>query len=147
MIKISHRGNLYGPDLNKENTVDSIFNAISKKYEVEIDVWTIDGYLYFGHDMPEHRVDLKIINNIGLNGWFHCKNLESLTFFKENLSNYKFFWHQTDDFTLTSNNYIWTYPGKNISKQSIIVHLEKPTQEYLDNFNGYGICSDYIGHL
>ena len=47
MIKISHRGNLYGPDLDKENTVDSIFNAINKNYEVEIDVWVIYGFLYF----------------------------------------------------------------------------------------------------
>ena len=23
-----------------------------------------------------------------------------------------YFWHQTDDFTLTSHGYIWTYPGK-----------------------------------
>lgn len=147
MIKISHRGNLYGANPNEENTIDSIFNAINKNYEVEIDVWVINNEIFFGHDKPEYKTDIKVINDIGFRGWFHCKNLEALVFFKDNLRYYKFFWHQTDDFTLTSNNYIWTYPNKNISKQSIIVHLDKPTQEYLDNFQGYGICSDYIGHI
>jgi hypothetical protein len=34
------------------------------------------------------------------------------------------FWHQNDDFTLTSKNYIWTYPGQPYTASSVIVMPE-----------------------
>ena len=56
------------------------------------------------------------------------------------------FWHQKDDVTLTSRNFIWTYPGKPLTDNSIAVLPE------LNNDNSmkmlpkklFGICSDYI---
>ena len=56
------------------------------------------------------------------------------------------FWHQEDDVTLTSRNFIWTHPGKQLTENSIAVLPE------LNNDNSitmlpkklFGICSDFI---
>ena len=53
----------------------------------------------------------------------------------------KYFWHQMT-ITLTSNGYIWTYPGKKLSKKSICV-LPETKKTKIKNFIS-GICSDYI---
>jgi len=52
-----------------------------------------------------------------------------------------YFWHQEDDYTITSEGYIWTYPGKKLFNKSICVLPE--THDY-KNLNCLGICSDFI---
>ena len=141
MLKIAHRGNLYGPDPEKENTLEAIFHALSLGYDVEIDIWVIGGILYFGHDEPTHIVDAFVLEKVGNHGWFHCKNLGALQFFKECGNDYNFFWHQEDDYTITSNGYIWTYPGKETTPYSILVHLGIPDKTTLAK-SIYGLCSD-----
>ena len=141
MLKISHRGNINGPDLEKENSIEQIFIAIGKGFDVEIDVWVIDGLIFFGHDYPKYLIDDFIIKKIKDSAWFHCKNLEALLFFANNPVPYVFFWHQKDDFTLTSNGYIWTYPNKDITSSSIIVDLDL-NYKY-SNIIPYAICTDY----
>ena len=141
MLKISHRGNVNGPDLEKENTIEQIFIAIGKGFDVEVDVWVIDGLIFFGHDYPKYLIDDFIIKKIKDSAWFHCKNLEALLFFSNNPVPYVFFWHQKDDFTLTSNGYIWNYPNKDITSSSIIVDLDL-NYKY-SNIIPYAICTDY----
>ena len=141
MLKISHRGNVNGPDLEKENTIEQIFIAIGKGFDVEVDVWVIDGLIFFGHDYPKYLIDDFVIKKIKNSAWFHCKNLEALLFFANNPVPYVFFWHQKDDFTLTSNGYIWTYPNKDITSSSIIVDLDL-NYKY-SNIIPYAICTDY----
>ncbi len=51
------------------------------------------------------------------------------------------FWHQNDDFTLTSKNIIWTFPGKKLSLNSICVLPDLDIK--LDGLV-MGICSDNI---
>jgi hypothetical protein len=78
--------------------------------------------------------------------WIHAKNLDALYVLQANpVLNY--FWHQEDDFTLTSQGDIWTYPGKPLTKNSIMVMPEwnDPKFENL-NLDCLGICSDYV-HL
>ena len=142
MIKISHRGNINGPDPENENTIGSISLAIQRGYSVEIDTWVIDGKIYFGHDKPITLINESVIDKIGDRGWFHCKNLEALTFLSK-FKDINYFYHNNDDYTLTNKNYIWTYPGKEISKNCIMVNLSMPN---LNNLNVWpaGICSDYM---
>jgi hypothetical protein len=140
---ISHRGNLNGPDPENENTLKSIFLALEKGFDIEIDTWVIDNLIYFGHDKPTTIIEEKIISQIGNNGWFHCKNLEALTLLSKFDNNINYFYHNQDDFTLTNKNYIWTYPEKPISERSIMVNLDVPK---LTNYKilPAGICSDYM---
>ena len=73
--------------------------------------------------------------------WCHAKNIDA---FKKMLQRgIHCFWHQEDDVTLTSNGYIWTYPGKQLTTKSICVLPEKVNY---NKFDCAGICSDYIIH-
>ena len=149
MRLISHRGNIEGPNPEKENHPDYIMDALLQGFDVEIDVWCIDGKLMLGHDEPTYDItslelNVEILKSKEL--WFHCKNLEAITYFAENgtgLTNY--FWHQEDDFTLTSQNIIWTYPGKSLTLNSICV---MPEWANIHNKGELpeckGVCSDYI---
>ena len=139
MILISHRGNINGKILEAENHPDYIDDTIKMGYDVEIDLWFIDGKTYLGHDKPQYEVDDKWLENRIDKLWVHCKNIDSLNWIRSTVLHY--FWHEEDTLTLTSKNYIWTYPGKQPIKGSIAVMPEI----YNDNVSlCLGICSDYI---
>jgi hypothetical protein len=143
MKLISHRGNINGKKENFENHPDYIINAINLEFDVETDIWLIDNKFYLGHDNPEYQIDYEFINYYQNNIWFHCKNIDS--FYQLNKMNIsKYFWHQNDDITLTSNGYLWTYPGKKLTDKSIAVLPEFNSYNEKDLKKCYGICSDFI---
>jgi len=139
MLIISHRGNVIGKDEKLENNPKHINSLLKINIQVEIDVWVKDGILGLGHDNLDHVIDYNFIQQDGL--WCHAKNLDALYFMlNNNVKN--FFWHQEDDFTLTSSGYIWTYPNKLITNKSIIVDLNKDWKT--KKYNSYGICVDFL---
>lgn len=140
MIKIAHRGNINGKILERENSPDYILEAISKGYDVEIDVWLIKDELYLGHDNPKYIINPSFIENKRL--WCHAKNIQALNYCLKNKKKIHSFWHQNDDYTITSNGFLWTYPGKLLVPSSIAV-----LPELIPNYNTknvLGICSDFI---
>jgi hypothetical protein len=141
MILISHRGNLNGKMESLENDPTYIDIAILKGYDVEIDVWFKDGILYLGHDNPQYEVNFKWFMDRINNLWVHCKNLDAILYFKNLELKFNYFWHQEDDITLTSLNYIWAYPGKQPIKESIAVLPEIHNDDISQSL---GICSDII---
>jgi hypothetical protein len=146
MIKIAHRGNISGPNEELENNPDYLYKAILAGYDVEADFWLIKGKFYFGHDEPIYPVDIYDIHQNVKKIWLHCKNLEALDFTLSIPNYYRSFWHQEDDFTITTNGYIWTYPGKPITNKSILVVKDVPSKDML-SLDMAGICSPYIGEL
>ena len=139
MILISHRGNIDGKIVERENHPDYIDEAIALGYDVEIDLWFIDGRTYLGHDEPQYEIDDCWLEERTDKLWVHCKNVESLNWIRSTILHY--FWHEEDTLTLTSENYMWVYPGKQPIVGSIAVMPE------LENDNVLlctGICSDYI---
>jgi hypothetical protein len=141
MILISHRGNINGRFESYENEPNYIELALSKGYDVEIDVWYIDNVIYLGHDNPQYVVDFRWIRDRLNRLWVHCKNVDAVVYFKDCGYDINYFWHQEDILTLTSKNYIWVYPGKQPIKNSISVMPEINN----DNItNCLGICSDLI---
>ena len=52
------------------------------------------------------------------------------------------FWHESDKYTLTSQGWIWAYPGQPGGRYSIAVHPEKLSDEEVKKFAG--VCSDYV---
>ena len=141
MIKIAHRGNVSGPS-DRENEPDYLLDAIAQGYEIEVDIWFIGGTLWLGHDYAQYKIDYTFLSKIADQAWFHCKNLEALHYFTDVLSGTRYFWHQEDDFTLTSNGYIWTYPGKDVTRRSIIVDLTLDNKKQYDGV-AYAVCTDY----
>ena len=61
MKLISHRGNIKGPNPYRENTPTYIDCAIGNGYDVEIDVRSIDGELWLGHDEPQYKIEHKCL--------------------------------------------------------------------------------------
>jgi hypothetical protein len=52
--------------------------------------------------------------------WCHAKNIEAVLMMKKE-NNIHYFWHQTDDITLTSQGYMWAHPRKQPIENSIAV--------------------------
>ena len=123
MILIAHRGNSTGQNPEKENHPDYINKAIDCGYNVEVDVWFVDGILYLGHDKPQYSIEVSFLENPKF--FCHAKNIEALHFMLKN-PKIHCFWHQDDEVTLTSNGFIWKYP-----------------EVYFDG-KLWGICSDCL---
>ena len=139
MILIAHRGNVNGPKPERENTTDYIEEALSLGYEAEIDVWG-RSQLWLGHDKAENPCPIKFLMKHRKKLWIHCKNLEAMHTLRE-FPSLNFFWHEEDRFTLTSQRFIWTYPGNRVCNKSVVVMRD------IKEHNGqicFGICADYL---
>jgi hypothetical protein len=140
MKVISHRGNIHGPDKNNENKPSQILLAIEAGFDVELDLWVIDNNIFLGHDFPQYKINFLFLKNIKDKAWIHCKNLEAIYFLQKRKTVFNYFWHQNDDFTLTSLGYIWTYPMKESGPNSVIVSLRGDS-----DFSEmpFGVCTDF----
>tara|TARA_B100001123_G_C15269695_1_gene1009816 strand:+ start:767 stop:1201 length:435 start_codon:yes stop_codon:yes gene_type:complete len=140
MILISHRGNISGPKPEYENDSNYIESALQSGFDVEIDIFFYKNSLWLGHDLPKHKIkNVEWLKNKHL--WCHAKNIQALDFMLKE-QNIHCFWHQEDDCALTSKGYIWTYPGKDLFSNSIVVLPEQINKTDFSNISG--ICSDYI---
>ena len=144
---IAHRGNIEGPDSNLENHPNQVDLAINYGFDCEIDLHYLEENFYLGHDTPTHLVSIKWLLERKNRLWIHCKNYSALNKFAEDKNSFNYFWHQEDDFTLTSTNLIWTFPGQKFGQQSILVlpelyldlnAIDKETMKKV-----YGVCTDY----
>lgn len=151
MKLIAHRGLMRGPDAECENNPVQIVAAIMRGFDVEIDVRMRDNQFYLGHDHATYEISSAYLCNPRF--WIHAKDFESaeqLSHMRSQGADINFFWHQSDDRTLTSQGYWWTQPGQLLSSQSIAVMPE--TQMSVDQLSAWsativcaGICSDYVG--
>jgi hypothetical protein len=101
----------------------------------------IGNEFYLGHDGPEKRVSVDFLTRDGL--WCHAKNVRALAGLQE-LGCHTFF-HDTDDVTLTSRGFLWTFPGKELTPFSICVLPERHAPRGSKLPTAAGVCSDYIG--
>ena len=140
MLLIAHRGNIKGRRPDLENSPFYLLTALEKGYDVEVDVWYNDDKWYLGHDSPQYLVERVFVETKGF--WCHAKNLQALESMIE--CGIHCFWHQEDDFTLTSKGYLWTYPGKPVCSRSILVCKDEDTTLQMAQQDIKGICSDYV---
>jgi len=138
MIIISHRGNLEGPT-NSENHPSYIKNALELELNCEVDVWYTNGKYWLGHDEPMHEIEESFLENDKL--WCHAKNKEALENMIKNNKIHSF-WHQEDDYTITSRGYAWVFPDKPLLKNSICVKPELGINGDLNKC--HGVCTDYV---
>lgn len=137
MIYISHRGFIDGSDKNIENNPDQIKFLLSKNINIEVDIHFYKNKFYLGHDEPVYEINSGFLENKLL--WCHAKNYEALDALRK--TDAHFFWHQEDDYTITSKGFVWVYPGKPLIKNSICVLPEKNNLNFSDC---YGVCTDYL---
>lgn len=141
MILIAHRGNTNGSIKSLENKPEYLDSAIKLNYNVELDIWYINNELWTGHDYPQYHIDLNWLETRIKKIWIHCKNIDSLLYFKSQSNPFNFFWHENDTITLTSLGFIWAYPGK----QPILHSIAVLPEFYNEKIDGcLGVCSDII---
>jgi len=144
----SHRGNLDGSNRQWENHPSQINKAISAQFNVEIDFWYVEGECWLGHDFPEHKVSWDFLAQIKYQVILHAKNVEALGFLSNKDAHY--FWHDTDDYTLTSWGWVWMHPlahstGKGYTNMTILALPENSASDFDQDFytNIGGVCTDY----
>ena len=137
MYLISHRGNINGIQKSKENDPNYINRAIEGGFDVEVDVRYNKGKFFLGHDYDQYEIDKNFLLSEKI--WCHAKTTIALSALHQIGAHY--FWHQEDDYTITSKGFIWTYPGKKLLPNSICVLPEEAN--YIE-INCLGICSDFI---
>ena len=93
---------------------------------------------WLGHDEPTEAVDREWLKDNDL--WCHAKNYNALEAMMA--MGIHCFFHQKDDYTLTSYGYMWAYPGKPGGVKTIAVHPEKLSLPEVKKFAG--ICGDNI---
>ncbi len=156
MRYISHRGNLTGANKNDENTIPYIAAAVEKGFEVEIDLWRVKNRWFLGHDNPEIEIDDNYLIAHRFLFWIHCKNREALSGVR-NLSVYDaplhYFWHQEDQYAMTSNGWVISYPGRDACLPRAVCMcpeqflLQDQISQYLIDQGFHAVCSDYIETL
>lgn len=145
MIYIAHRGLIGGPDSGKENHPNQISYAIELGFDCEVDIWYVDNKLILGHDKPQYEINEYWLRNNHL--WIHCKNSEALEWFYNCKQwSYNYFWHEDDNYTLTSHGYIWTHPKAKLLQSSVMVMPEHVDVSLNNAIQArcHAICSDFV---
>lgn len=136
VVIIAHRGNILGPQPEKENTKDYIERALEAGFHVEVDIWLTEQGLFLGHDKPEHPVTIDFLRDDRI--ICHCKNIPALNLAL--LTGLHCFSHDKDQAVLTSRGLIWLYPGETpVTTRSVVVL--PPLNAMVPEC--YGVCTDY----
>jgi hypothetical protein len=137
---ISHRGNIRGPIPDKENRPSYIDCAIGNGYDVEIDVRSINGELWLGHDEPQYKIDHKWLDKRRDYLWLHCKNIEAAV----ECWVYHSFCHTNDPFTYTTTGKIWLHDLSMKIDDNTIIPL-MTLDDIVQSLNGipYAVCTDH----
>jgi hypothetical protein len=141
MIIISHRGNINGPEPQKENRPDYVDFALEKGFDVEVDIWW-DDRAYLGHDGPEYKISKDWLLERSEHLWVHCKNLEAAFHLSEE---FKCFCSEIDPFCFMSQGHIWvndvTIPPPNNCVIPLLGLEDIRNYQFKDT--AFAVCTDY----
>lgn len=135
MKYIAHRGNTNGPS-QYENRPEYLLKA-AKTFDVELDVWNVNGRYWLGHDKPQYAVDLGFLVNDKF--WCHAKDSQTFADLAQHSKIHAFF-QESDDVAFTTQGYLWHHSSAPWQgPRSVVTALEKsvPLQ------NVYATCSDW----
>lgn len=143
---IAHRGNLLGPEPDKENRISQIELALQNNFDVEIDVRLYRDELYLGHDVLQEQVPASYLYKHRNNLWIHAKNLVTFLYLLETEPDLHVFCHDADDVVFTNQGKLWTHPRHEIFlKNSVALKFEYKEGFITSHSDIYGICSDSPG--
>lgn len=142
MIFVSHRGNIFGSNPELENNPKYIIEAINQQFDVEIDVWYIDGKYFLGHEAPKYETSIDFLKHESL--WCHLKNIEAVTSLSK-VKDVHWFWHESDKVTITSKGYVLALVGTVIP--GTVVNQPDNSNFLSDNSLYQGILADNIGEF
>jgi hypothetical protein len=139
MILIAHRGLINGPDKNLENNPSQIQQALSLGFDCEIDIWKVEDEFFLGHDSPTYPISSEYLVNCQF--WVHAKNFEALEWLINKSNSINFFWHEQDQYAVTSKHFIWTCDQKYLTNRTVLM---KANLKDVSNINCFAVCSDYV---
>lgn len=154
MILISHRGNISGRKPELENSPGYILEVLRQGYMVEVDVRWSEVGLFFGHEpgkfsYPVDEVQLMTFEPYAKDILFHCKNIEAFRKFQG--SDWNFFFHDREDYALSSKE--WIISHSKLGNSYYFDDDTKGTVLMLPEIHGLskdavkdcaGVCSDII---
>lgn len=153
-IIIAHRGLTSGPDIEKENRIESIEIALEHGYMVECDIWYTEGFFWLGHDRPEETVPINFMLDNAASLFVHCKNYEAMVelirMSWSSLSLPDFFWHEGDKYTITANRRIWAYPLEHLCQTDtvcVLPELHHDMMQYLREYKPMYVCTKYCDEI
>jgi len=143
MMLIAHRGNMFGAT-RFENEPFYLIKTIEAGCMVEADVRGKDGRLHFGHDEMQYDMPADYFDKYGQMTIFHAKNQEAMDILMDLRAHW--FFHDKDDYTLTSFGYVWVYPGKPMDNSVRYIYVNPSACEVPVGLHKIaGVCSDYVG--
>lgn len=165
MKLIAHRGNVYGPNSDRENTLTYIQEALDEGFDVEIDIRyhsVIGSQFVLGHDDTIIEDPPKCVETIQWSFlfkystylWVHAKDIATAFFLSKNKRIFKdlnWFFHEHDQIAITSQGHLWTYPIiKELTPLSVMLNFEygkygKVMFMKTPDIDCFGLCSDYVG--
>jgi hypothetical protein len=142
-VFIAHRGNVAGPEPEFENKIIYLKEAYSMGFGIEVDLQIYDGVLYLGHDEPQEPVDYEFLMQPYV--FCHAKTVETMQVLMS--AGLHCFWHEEDKLTLTSQGYMWCYPGVYpVHPKAIWLDLQgAQTPEITSNI--MGVCGDDYANI
>ena len=138
---IAHRGNLTGPNRDRENMSSYVREAVKAGFGVEIDLWGKDRQLLMGHDSPIWVFNPALFSDKELwQIWFHCKNDAAEHYCK--FAGFNHFRHEGMPRITTYMGETWHYPGATLQGGRPIACLPETVPDW-DISGAWGICTDY----
>lgn len=144
---ISHRGNLNGADVERENSPSYVEEALKSGFDVEVDMRFNLGSIYLGHDVPQYEISNQWLDRHHSNLWIHCKDADSLNYCMN--MGYHCFFHNIDAYTITSRGFVWAYPGMQIASRLCICVMPEKNEGVVGLMlrKYYGVCSDLVDEM
>ena len=154
MYIISHRGLIDGPNKSQENSIDNIANlsGMHPNLFFELDVNLLNNQILIGHDEPYLNVEYESLLRLKNRIILHIKKVRfdkniSFELFHKITTEFHYFTHDNDSFTITSLKWPWIHPKEGFLKGTIAVMPEfslHPSKfKSLLNKDLLGICTDY----
>lgn len=145
-LQIAHRGLLYGPDSEKENTLQQLTDNIIHNRISECDIWYTGNSYYLGHDAPTIKIEKQWLIEHKELLLIHAKtpdtfhNLHSLR--KEEGVDLHLFYHTDEDIVLTTKQDVIVFPGLQINPGWVSMMPERAPHITIEDASI--ICSDFI---
>jgi YrbI family 3-deoxy-D-manno-octulosonate 8-phosphate phosphatase len=141
----AHRGNLNGPNPERENNPKYLDEALKAGFCVELDVWFKDGCWFTGHDKPTFIVPLQYL--MDSNKLCHAKDLATCKELEKYDYAIHYFYqdeemavHTSEGICLLHEKFVEIYTDSFKINQQIYVDLS-PTPQFFPS--AYGLIVDY----
>jgi 3-deoxy-D-manno-octulosonate 8-phosphate phosphatase (KDO 8-P phosphatase) len=154
---IAHRGNFAGQNVERENTVAYLEEALAEGYDVEFDVFYHYGNILLGHDGKVIESTTKLtggpLNKIpsiewlrDSRKWVHCKDKESFEILRS-YGDIQCFMHEDEPYVFVANsNKAWVHSKviiipiqREISPSTYIVHESSGDVHMVAGVYGYNV--------